>query len=60
MKIVVQAISSIVSVKLTKPFKMQIQNLRFSNYKWLFLYGCPFLDRVQSLELRFDHYTNKS
>ncbi|MAD85063.1 MAG: hypothetical protein CL912_19055 [Deltaproteobacteria bacterium] len=60
MKIVAQAISTILSVEPTKPFKVQIQNLRLGNCRWLFLCGRPFLDRVQSLELRFDHYTSGS
>ncbi|PVH69639.1 hypothetical protein DL98DRAFT_598491 [Cadophora sp. DSE1049] len=60
MKIVAQAISTILSVEPTNPFKVQIQNLRLGNCRWLFLCGRTFLDRVHSLELRFDHYTSGS
>ena len=38
MKTVAQAISTILS---TRPFKVQIQNLRLGNYKWLLHYGRP-------------------
>jgi hypothetical protein len=60
MKTVAQAISTILSVEPTRPFKVQIQNLRLGSCKWLLHYGRPFLGRVQSLELRFDYYTTKS
>jgi hypothetical protein len=60
MKTVAQAISTILSVEPTRPFKVQIQNLRLGNCRWLLHYGRPFLSRVQSLELRFDHYTTES
>jgi hypothetical protein len=57
---VAQAISRILSVDLIRLFKVQIQNLRLDNCKWLLVYSRPFLSRVQSLELRFDHYTTAS
>jgi len=60
MKTVAQAISTILSVDPIRPFKVQIQNLRLGSCKWLLVYGRPFLSRVQSLELRFDHYTTAS
>jgi hypothetical protein len=60
MKTVSQAISAILSVEPTRLIKVQIQNLRLGNCKWLLYYGRPFLGRVQSLELRFDHYTIES
>ncbi|KAH8650273.1 hypothetical protein BGZ60DRAFT_534372 [Tricladium varicosporioides] len=60
MKTVAQAISVILLVEPTRSFKVQIHNLRLGNCKWLLHYGRPFLGRVQSLELRFDHYTTES
>ncbi|KAH7418696.1 hypothetical protein BKA64DRAFT_635813 [Cadophora sp. MPI-SDFR-AT-0126] len=60
MKVVAEAISAVLSIESSKPFTVQIQNLRLENCKWLSICGRLFLDRVRSLELRFDHYTSST